>query len=39
MNDSERSLFAKIVRVLAIIVLGLFVFTGLVLGACFLVFS
>jgi hypothetical protein len=36
MSNSDRSHLAKILRGLLIIVLGLFVFAGLVFGACLL---
>ena len=36
---STRDVIFKIIRALLIIALGLFVFTGLVLGACFLLAS
>ena len=39
MNDNKRSVLVQVVRILAIVALGLLVFAGLVLGTCFLAFS
>jgi hypothetical protein len=39
MTEENRSLLEKIVRGVLILILGVFVFAGLVLGACFLVVS
>jgi hypothetical protein len=38
MND-KRSVGEQILRVVLITLLGVFVFAGLVLGACFMIFS